>query len=171
MILPNFPTNCMKLKEFGPQGRPSRSPLDPPRHQTKFDERTILRKGVEGFFQKHHITCCLSFQELLQFNGHGNNLLILIPTFFLHYFLGSFRDDSSEKINCRLQTQAEIMKSGSDINNSQQPCKRVQNSILKPLQGFLSKESLFKTLVKSSKANITKLLTLQGTVEACVHTT
>ena len=50
MILPNFPTNCMKLKEFGPQGRPSRSPLDPPPHYTKFDERTILRKGVEGFF-------------------------------------------------------------------------------------------------------------------------
>ena len=30
-ILPNFPENCMKLKEFGPPGgaRPSR-PLDPP---------------------------------------------------------------------------------------------------------------------------------------------
>ena len=27
-ILPNFPKNCMKLKEFGPRGRP-RAPLDP----------------------------------------------------------------------------------------------------------------------------------------------
>ena len=26
-ILPNFPKNCMKLKEFGPRGRPSRPPL------------------------------------------------------------------------------------------------------------------------------------------------
>ena len=33
-ILPNFPKNCMKLKEFGPReggsARPSRPPLDPP---------------------------------------------------------------------------------------------------------------------------------------------
>ena len=32
-ILPHFPKNCMKLKEFGPPGggaRPSRPPLDPP---------------------------------------------------------------------------------------------------------------------------------------------
>ena len=32
-ILPNFPKNCMQLKEFGPQGggaRPLRPPLDPP---------------------------------------------------------------------------------------------------------------------------------------------
>ena len=32
-ILPNFPKNCMKLKEFGPPGgsaRPWRPPLDPP---------------------------------------------------------------------------------------------------------------------------------------------
>ena len=31
-ILPNFPKNCMKLKEFGPsgKGRVSRAPLDPP---------------------------------------------------------------------------------------------------------------------------------------------
>ena len=31
-ILPNFPQNCMKLKEFGPPGgmRPSHPTLDPP---------------------------------------------------------------------------------------------------------------------------------------------
>ena len=31
-ILPKFPKNCMKLKEFGPPGgaRPLRPPLDPP---------------------------------------------------------------------------------------------------------------------------------------------
>ena len=32
MILPKFPKNCMKLKEFGPRGgaRPLHPPLDPP---------------------------------------------------------------------------------------------------------------------------------------------
>ena len=32
MILPNFPKNCMKLKEFGPPGgaRDARPPLNPP---------------------------------------------------------------------------------------------------------------------------------------------
>ena len=29
-ILPNFPKNCMKLKEFGPPGSVPRGPLDPP---------------------------------------------------------------------------------------------------------------------------------------------
>ena len=29
-ILPNFPKTCIKLKEFGPEGRPSRLLLDPP---------------------------------------------------------------------------------------------------------------------------------------------
>ena len=36
--LPNFPKNCMKLKEFGIRGgggeRPSRPPLDPPLFQS-----------------------------------------------------------------------------------------------------------------------------------------
>ena len=38
-ILPNFPKNCMKLKEFRPQweGRPSRPPLDPPLISTCID--------------------------------------------------------------------------------------------------------------------------------------
>ena len=29
-ILPNFPKNCMELKEFGRGGRVPRAPLDPP---------------------------------------------------------------------------------------------------------------------------------------------
>ena len=29
-ILPNFPKNCMKLKEFGPRGRPKFYYVDPP---------------------------------------------------------------------------------------------------------------------------------------------
>ena len=29
-ILPNFPRNCMELKEFGPGGRGAPTPLDPP---------------------------------------------------------------------------------------------------------------------------------------------
>ena len=30
MILPNIPKNCMKLKEFGPGGRPKFYYVDPP---------------------------------------------------------------------------------------------------------------------------------------------
>ena len=38
-ILPNFPKNCMKLKEFGPQGArvPCAPPLDPPLQLVVFD--------------------------------------------------------------------------------------------------------------------------------------
>ena len=50
-ILPHFPKNCMKLKEFGPPGgaRPSRPPLDPPLSMdTKVDSPTLYTLGLKS---------------------------------------------------------------------------------------------------------------------------
>ena len=52
-ILPNFPKNCMKLKEFGPRGggaRPLRTHLDPPLHVMK---AYVLLRVYSGRFRTY----------------------------------------------------------------------------------------------------------------------
>ena len=55
-ILPYFPKNCMKLKEFGPGGdaRPSRPPLDPPLRRLDLSNSLIAKTSLpivsSGFF-------------------------------------------------------------------------------------------------------------------------
>ena len=41
-ILPNFPKNCMKLKEFGPPGASLAPPLDPPLEAMYFGVKDSL---------------------------------------------------------------------------------------------------------------------------------
>ena len=50
--LPNFPKNCMKLKQFGPQGgvHVPRAPLDPPLMVQVHHVRQLMVKCVSSHF-------------------------------------------------------------------------------------------------------------------------
>ena len=68
-ILPNFPKNCMKLKNLDPQGaRVPRAPLDPPLH-------LILGGNLyEPFKEKYHFLLLLRFTIRLHKELHYSDI-------------------------------------------------------------------------------------------------
>ena len=75
-ILPYFPKNCMKLKEFGPQGDASLAPpLDPPLHNIISFEKSCCYyyyvwqgtvKAIAMLYEKCYHTVLIKSNEIIE---------------------------------------------------------------------------------------------------------